>query len=321
MSMSEAIIERQRLREETAPLRARILDELAQLPWDGLRYSHTIPGLSLYRVVEPAGPFSAVYEPSLSLIVQGSKRVHVGNQTLVYDESCFFLTALGLPATGQICEASLDEPYVAASLRLDLEKLRRIIADNDLHPADAPERDLVGVAVGAATPLLFDAFLRLISLANAPGDIPFLANHIHNEILYRLLTGEQGARLRRFALAGTNSNRVARAIAWLKENYTRPLRVEELAVIANMGVSTLHHHFRAMTAMSPLQFQKHLRLHHARELMLSQSLDAATAALRVGYESPTQFSREYRRAFGHPPLRDIKTILNSNDAAKGDSVG
>ncbi|AFL50883.1 AraC-like DNA-binding protein [Sinorhizobium fredii] len=321
MSEAKAIIERQRLREETAPLRARILDELAQLQWDGLRYSHTVPELSLYRVVEPAGPFSAVYEPSLSLIIKGSKRVHVGNQTLVYDDSCFFLTALGLPATGQICEASLDEPYVAASLRLDLERLRRIIADHDLHPTEAPERDLVGVAVGAATPALFDAFLRLISLANAPADIPFLASHIHNEILYRLLTGEQGARLRRFALAGTNSNRVARAIAWLKENYTQPLRVEELAEIANMGVSTLHHHFRAMTAMSPLQFQKHLRLHHARELMLSQSLDAATAALRVGYESPTQFSREYRRAFGHPPLRDIRAILNSSDSTKRDSVG
>nr|WP_132077021.1 AraC family transcriptional regulator [Sinorhizobium americanum] len=321
MPMSDAINERQRLREETAPLRRRILDELTQLPWDGLRYSHTVPGLSLYRVVEPAGPFSAVYEPSLSLIVQGSKRVHVGDQTLVYDESCFFLTALGLPATGQICEASLDEPYVAASLRLDLEKLRRIITDHDLHPTEPPERDLVGVVVGDATPALFDAFLRLISLAKAPADIPFLSNHIHNEILYRLLTGEQGARLRRFALAGTNSNRVAKAIAWLKQNYARPLRVEELAEIANMGVSTLHHHFRAMTAMSPLQFQKHLRLHHARELMLAESLDATTAALRVGYESPTQFSREYRRAFGHPPLRDIKAILNSNDAAKRDSIG
>lgn len=150
----------------------------------------------------------------------------------------------------------------------DLEKLRRIIADHDVHSREAPDRGL-GVAIGAGTPELFDALLRLISLANAPEHIPFLAGHIENEILYRLLTSEQGPQLRRFALAGTNSNRVAKAIAWLKENYARLLRVEELAEIANMGVSTLHHHFRAMTAMSPLQFQKHLRLHHARELMLA----------------------------------------------------
>ncbi|MDK1377398.1 MULTISPECIES: AraC family transcriptional regulator [unclassified Sinorhizobium] len=317
--MSEANMHKRDLRQETAPLRAQILDRLSQLPWDGVRYSHSIPGLVLYRVTGPTGPFSSVSEPSLSLILKGSKRVKVGNETLLYDESCFFVTAIGLPMTGQICEASEGEPYVAATLRLDLEKLRRIITDYDIQPTDMPERDL-GVVVGAATPELFDALLRLISLVNSPADIPFLANHVQNEILYRLLTGEQGARLRRFALTGTNSNRVAKAVAWLKENYARPLRIEELAEVANMGVSTLHHHFRAMTAMSPLQFQKHLRLHHARELMLSQSLDAATAATRVGYESPTQFSREYRRAFGHPPIRDIRSILNSSEANRRDSI-
>jgi len=306
--------------DQTAAIRSRILDLLTHLPWDGINFTHQIPGLSLYRVVEPAGPFSTVYEPSLSLIIKGSKRLSVGGETLVYGESCFFLTAIGLPMTGQICDASKAEPYVAAMLRLNLEALRRLIAENGLHPTDFSDRDR-GIVVGAATPELFDAFWRLISLANSPDDIPFMANHIQNEIYYRLLTGEQGARLRRFVLAGTNSNRVAKAVSWLKENYTAPLRVEALAEIANMGVSTLHHHFRAMTAMSPLQFQKHLRLHHARELMLSGSLDATTAALRVGYESPTQFSREYRRMFGHPPLRDVKAILNSDDSSRRSSVG
>ncbi|MGH0219360.1 AraC family transcriptional regulator N-terminal domain-containing protein [Sinorhizobium meliloti] len=318
--MSTIMFPQKDLREETAALRAQILDRLSKLPWDGLSFVHPVPGLSLYRIVEPAGPFSSVYEPSLSFIIKGSKNVRVGNETLVYDEGCFFLTAIGVPVTAQICAASEGEPYVAAALRLDMEKVRRIIADHDIHPTDIPERDL-GVAVGTATRELFDALFRLISLASSPADIPFLAGHIQNEILYRLLTGEQGARLRRFALAGTNSNRVAKAVLWLKENYTKPLRVEELAEIANMGVSTLHHHFRAMTAMSPLQFQKHLRLHHARELMLSKSLDAATAALQVGYESPTQFNREYRRAFGHPPLRDIRAILNSNDSTRRNSAG
>ena len=198
--------------DQTAAIRLRILDLLTQLPWDGISYKHEIPGLSLYRIVEPAGPFSTVYEPSLSLIIQGSKRVSVGDEILVYNESSFFLTAIGLPMTGQICQASAVEPYVAAMLRLNLESLRRLIADHDLHPTNISDRDR-GVVVGAATPELFDAFLRLISLANSPKDIPFLANHIQNEILYRLLTGEQGARLRRFALAGTNSNRVAKAVA------------------------------------------------------------------------------------------------------------
>ncbi|OWZ88968.1 AraC family transcriptional regulator [Sinorhizobium sp. LM21] len=319
-SKEEIVSDEEDLKAQIAATRSRILGVLSQLPWDGVSFMHDIPGLSLYRVVEPAGPFFHLYEPSLSLIIGGSKRVRIGDETLVYDETRFFLTTIGLPMTGQICEATKTEPYVAARLRLDLEALRRFIANHDLHPTEMSDRDR-GVVVGTVTPELYDAFWRLISLVNSPNDIPFMADHIQNEIYYRLLTGEQGARLRRVAFAGTNSNRVAKAVAWLKENYTMPLRVEALADMANMGVSTLHHHFRAMTTMSPLQFQKHLRLHHARELMLSGSLDAATAALRVGYESPTQFSREYRRMFGHPPLRDVKAILNSGDSASRGSVG
>ena len=320
--MEKILRDQDEFQAQASAIRIRILDVLAQLPWDGLRFKHEIPGLSLYSVVEPIGPFFTLYEPSLSIIIKGSKRVSVGDKTLVYDESCFFLTPIGLPMTGQICEASKSEPYVAAMLRLDLEALRRLIVNYELHPPVSSDRDQDrGVVVGRATPELFDAFLRLISLANSPDDMPFMAAHIQDEIFYRLLTSEQGARLRRYALAGTNSNRVAKAVAWLKENYVLPLRLDELAEIANMGVSTLHHHFRAMTAMSPLQFQKHLRLHHARELMLSGSLDAATAALRVGYESPTQFNREYRRMFGHPPLRDVKAILNSDQPNRRNSVG
>ncbi len=314
------MLDSETIQARTAATRLRILDVLSRLPWDGVTFRHEIPGLTLYRIVETTGPFSTVYEPSLSLIIKGSKRLSVGDERLVYDESCFFLTTIGLPMTGQICEVSKAEPYVAAKLRLDLEALRRLITTHDLYPTNSSERDR-GIVVGRATPELFDALWRLILLVDSPSDIPFMANHIQNEILYRLLTGEQGGRLRRFALAGTNSNRVAKAVAWLKENYAMPLRVEALAEMANMGVSTLHHHFRAVTAMSPLQFQKHLRLHHARELMLSGSLDAASAALKVGYESPTQFSREYRRMFGHPPLRDVKAILNSDGASRRGAVG
>jgi len=314
MSVCEALL------AQTCPIRERILEVISRLPWDGLNVRHRIPGLSLYRIVEPAGPFSSVYEPSLSLIIKGSKSVEVGDETIVYDESAFFLTAIGMPMKGRIRVASVEEPYVAAMLRLNLDMMRRLIVDHNLQPADLANRDR-GVAVGAATPELFDAFLRLISLENSPDDLPFMVGHIQNEIFYRLLTGDQGARLRRFVLSGTNSNRVAKAVAWVKDNYTIQLRIDELAEIAGMGVSTLHHQFRAMTGMSPLQFQKHLRLHHARELMAAGSIDVATAALTVGYESPTQFSREYRRMFGHPPLRDMKVIMSADIAIRAGSVG
>ena len=293
--------------QHTMPVRQRIVAECELLDWQGPAFETGVPGLTLYRVTEPGQPFSSIYEPSVSLIIRGRKRVAVGAAILDYGESNFLLTSIDLPTTVQILEASDAEPYYAALLRLDLERLRNIIVQHDVRPGAPPQGEM-GIAVGTATTELFDALARLVGLMKTPRDIPFLATHIHEEILYRLLSGEQGEYLRRIALSGTQTNRVAKAIAWLKQNYMAPLRVEQLAEIARMGVSTLHHHFRAMTAMSPLQYQKHLRLHHARELMLSEAADAATAAFRVGYESATQFSREYRRMFGAPPMRHIKAI-------------
>jgi len=293
--------------EHTLPVRQRILADCERLDWRAPSLETGVPGLTLYRVTEPSAPFSSIYEPSVSLIIRGRKRVVVGAEILDYDASNFLLTAIDLPTTVQILDASDAEPYYAALLRLDLECLRRIIVQHDVRACE-PQRGGMAIAVGTATTGLFDALARLIGLMDTPRDIPFLAMHIHEEILYRLLSGEQGEYLRRIALSGTQTNRVAKAISWLKQNYMAPLRVEQLAGIARMGVSTLHHHFRAMTAMSPLQYQKHLRLHHARELMLSEAADAATAAFRVGYESATQFNREYRRMFGAPPKRHIKSI-------------
>ena len=298
--------------EQSAPVRQRIVAACDLLDWPATAFETGIPGLTLFRVTEPTPPFSSIYEPSISLIIRGSKRVYVGDAVLDYDESSFFLTAIDLPTTAQILQASDAEPYYGALLRLDLERLRHIIVQHDLQAASRPPGEMA-MAVGPATAEMFDALARLVALLQAPRDIAFLAPHIHEEILYRLLSGEQGEYLRRIALAGTQANRVAKAISWLKQNYMAPLRMEQLADIARMGVSTLHHHFRAMTAMSPLQYQKHLRLHHARELMLGESVDAATAAFRVGYESATQFSREYRRMFGAPPMRHIKAIQQLGD--------
>lgn len=282
-------------------------DILARLTPEHPDRAARITGFAIYRVTETAGPMCGLYEPSLSVIIQGAKRLHIGDETLVYDEKHFLLTAVGLPILAQIEAATPERPYYCLALRIDLAKVREIIAEIGPQPVSGAEVGL-SMALGTATAELFDAFRRLIALLDQPHHIPFLADQIEREIYYRLLTGDQGARLRRYALAGSQSSRVARAVEWLKQNYTQPLRVEDLADIAAMGVSTLHHHFRAMTAMSPLQFQKHLRLNQARMLMLGDNLDAATAALRVGYESPTQFNREYRRLFGAPPMRDIKTL-------------
>ena len=301
--------------EQTMFVRQRIVAACERLDWRAPALETGIPGLTLFRITEPTAPFSSIYEPSVSLIIRGRKRVYVGEAMLDYDESRFLLTAIDLPTTAQILEASEAQPYYAALLRLDLERLRHIIVQHDMRAAARPPGEMA-IALGPATVELFDALARLIGLVDAPRDIPFLAMHIHEEILYRLLSGEQGEYLRRIALSGTQANRVAKAISWLKQNYMAPLRVEQLAEIARMGVSTLHHHFRAMTAMSPLQYQKHLRLHHARELMLSEAADAATAAFRVGYESATQFSREYRRMFGAPPMRHIKAIQQLNSVER-----
>lgn len=294
--------------EQTAHLRAELTAKLARWTSDGTETSTPISGLTMYHLSAPDTPIASVVEPRLAVVVQGKKRVVVGEEVYLYDKSRYLLTSVDLPVLAQVIEA----PYFCLTLKLDLPLIRQLIADFDLQLPDniPPSR---GMVTAPATVELFAAFSRLVDLLDTPGDIPALAGLIKREIFYRLLVGEQGARLRQIALSGTQSNRVAKAIIWLRQNYTKPLRVEELAESANMGVSTLHHHFRAMTAMSPLQYQKQLRLHEARRLMLDEGLAASTAALRVGYESPSQFNREYRRLFGHPPLRDIKGLQLAAD--------
>jgi len=206
----------------------------------------------------------------------------------------------------QIITASEDVPLLSLLLKLDLAVVREILSLEEFHtPEDSSQGR--GVAIGKTTVELLSACSRLMDLLGAPEDIPFLGNTIQREIVYRLLRGPQGERLRAIATLGNQSQRTAKAIAWLRANYAKPLRVDELAAVARMGMSTLHHHFRALTAMSPLQYQKQLRLVAARERMLVEGLDAASAAFEVGYESTSQFSREYRRFFGQPPMRDIKT--------------
>jgi transcriptional regulator GlxA family with amidase domain len=201
-------------------------------------------------------------------------------------------------------------------LNLDQREISQLMVDSNLPPP-RPQQSSRGMATGEVTVQLLTAFHRLIELLDEPKDIPILAPTIQREILYRLLVGDQGARLRQMASAGSQSQQIARAIYWLKSNFTQPLRIDHLATQVNMSTSTFHHHFRALTAMSPLQYQKWLRLNEARRLMLAENQDATTAAFQVGYESPSQFSREYSRLFGDPPLRDITNLrqMTANEMA------
>ena len=271
------------------------------------RFVTAIPGLTLYRQDEPSQPTSIMYEPRICVIAQGAKRVLLGDDTYVYDARHFLITSVYLPTFVQIIKASREKPCLGLILKLDQREMSQLMVDSHLPPP-RPQPSSRGMATGEVTPPLLTAFQRLIDLLDEPKDIPILAPIIQREIFYRLLVGDQGTRLRQMASAGSQSQQIARAIDWLKGNFTQPLRIDDLATHVHMSTSTFHHHFRALTAMSPLQFQKWLRLNEARRLMLSEHLDATTAALQVGYESPSQFSREYGRLFGAPPLRDIANL-------------
>ncbi|HBG07994.1 MAG: AraC family transcriptional regulator [Geobacteraceae bacterium GWC2_58_44] len=285
---------------------------IARWTENGEQHVTAVPGLSLYRRDQPTEPISGMYEPSICLVAQGAKRVLLGDDRYLYDAHHYLITSVHLPTVVQIVEASPERPYLGLKLKLDQREISQLMVDSNLPPPPA-QRSERGMATGEVTLPLLGAFQRLIDLFADQQDIPILAPIIQREIIYRLLQGDQGTRLRQIALAGS-SQQIAQAIDWLKTNFTRPLRIDELAAQARMSSSTFHHHFRSMTALSPVQFQKQLRLQEARRLMLTQHLDAATAAFHVGYESPSQFSREYNRMFGAPPLRDITTLRQVSSA-------
>ncbi len=293
---------------------------IARWAEQGEMLATAIPGLSLFRREEPTEPITGMYEPSICLVAQGAKRVLLGEDTYVYDAHHYLLTAVHLPTVVQIIEASRERPYLGLRLKFDQRELSKLMADSHL-PLPKRQQSSRGMATGEVFLPLLNALQRLVDLLAAPKDIPILAPIIEREITYRLLVGDQGARLRQIASAGSQSNQVARAIDWLKDNFAQPLRIGDLAAHVRMSTSTFHHHFRAMTALSPLQFQKQLRLQEARRLMLTEYVDAGTAAFQVGYESPSQFSREYSRMFGASPSRDVASLRQSAISGIGDSDG
>lgn len=269
--------------------------------------SDLVPGLTLHRWETPTEQTSYMLAPSICLIGQGRKRVMLGEDIFEYDAHQFLITSIDLPVVSNIIEATPDQPYLGLTLDLDIRSMAQLILNTEM-PSPRPPSDRRGIAVSQVSDPLLDAFRRLLDLIDSPNDVAALAPLIKQEILYRLLMGEQGPRLRQITSSESHSYQIAKAIDWLKNNFQQPCKVEDLAKRAGLSSSAFHNHFRNMTAMSPLQFQKRMRLNEARRLMLIERMDAGSAAFEVGYESPSQFSREYARHFGMPPARDIKGL-------------
>ena len=279
---------------------------LQRLPESG-RIPTAVDGLMLSRKDEANVSESCFYRPTIGVVIQGAKRSLIGNEEHHYGGGYCMVAGVDLPSVSHITAASKEEPFLAVSIKLD-RYLATQLAAEVAPPPKSGAASHRGIAIAEVTPEVLDAFLRLVDLLDNPERIPILAPMIIREIHYHLLAGPQGWCLRLVSTLGTQSNQIAQAISWLRDNYKEPLQIEALAKRVNMAESTFHRHFREMTTLSPLQFQKRLRLYEAQRLMLTDDNDAATAALAVGYESATQFSREYKREFGEPPHRDVNRM-------------
>lgn len=284
--------------------------ELAQrigraLPLDGT--ADPLPGLSFARSSSPTDRVHGVSVPSLCVIAQGAKEVALGDRHYRYDPEHYMLFTVELPLTGRVVAASNDHPYLSMKLELDESLVGSVMIEAGL--ATPPNNsDAKAIVISPFDNGLLDAVVRLIRLIDSPGEARVLLPLIKREIVYRLLIGEQGSRLRNLPRLGGNSDRIAQAVEKLRKNFDQPLRIENLAQDLGMSSSGFHHHFKAVTDMSPLQFQKQLRLQEARRLMLGESLDAASAGYRVGYDDASHFSRDYKKLFGNSPVRDVERL-------------
>lgn len=286
-------------REELVERLARVVRE------DGT--VQTLQGLHLSRSSLPLAPVHSVVEPSVCVIAQGSKEVLLGESRYRYDPSQYLLTTVELPRVSQVLEASKERPYLSLRLELAPTLVSSVMVEAD-HTSLRAHTEARAIAVSPLDGNLLDAFVRLVRLQEDPTEAQVLLPLITREIIYRLLMGEQGARLRHLAMEGGYSSCIATAVKRLRQDFDQPLPIESLARELGMSISGLHHHFKAVTAMSPLQFQKRLRLQEARRLMLSEDLDAASAAYRVGYQDASHFNREYKSLFGIPPMRDVQRL-------------
>ncbi len=277
-----------------------------------------IPALRFFRSSRASEPVYSVYEPSLCVVVQGSKLVMLGQESYLYDPNSYLVASVHLPITGQVVEAAPEAPYLSLQLQFDMNQILEVI-----QASVTVERNKYvssrGLYINRMNDTLHDAVLRLVRLLDSPNDIPVLAPYAIREIVYRVLKDEQGAALKEFALIGSHAQRIAKVIKRMNRDFAMPLRIDELAVEAGMSASSLYYYFKEVTAMSPIQYQKLLRLQEARRLLYSTAIEAADAAFQVGYESPSHFSREYMRMYGHPPVKDIRRFRDELQTGKASS--
>ena len=283
---------------------AQAISKFAQTDGD---YTTAVPALTLHRRSAPTQPLHCIYTLGLGVIAQGAKQVMLGDEVVDYSPGRSMLTTIDLPVVSHVTQASIRKPFLGLLLTLDVRQIVQMASELDL-PRPSRERAFRPVSIERLDKALLDALVRLVELLDEPALVPRLAPLVQQEITVRLLTGRYGPQLRQLVAVGSPSQQIAKAVAWLKQNFTQALQVDDLAARTHMSPSTFRQHFRAITGMSPLQFQKQLRLQEARQLMLNQSLDAGNAGGLVGYESASQFSREYSRLFGAPPQRDIRRM-------------
>jgi AraC-like DNA-binding protein len=301
--------------------RAELVERIAQAVRDDGRVE-PLNGLYLFRASSPTEHLHSVYTPAFCVIAQGSKEVFLGEERYQYDPAHYLLTTVELPVVSQIREASKEQPYLSFRLQLDPALVGSVLVDADL-PSPHGEGEVKAIDVSPLDASLLDAVVRLIRLLESPTDARVLAPPVTREIIYRLLLGAQGARLRHIAVLGGDTHRIAKVVDLLRKDFKEPLRVESIAQELGMSISGLYHQFKAVTAMSPLQFQKRLRLQEARRLMLGEHLDAASAGSRVGYDDAAHFNREYKSLFGLPPVRDVERLRQAasrstlREAARG----
>ena len=273
-----------------------------------------LPGVSVVRSPAPTGPVGVMVEPTLAVVAQGVKKTALNGRTFTYGAGQFLVVSVELPVLGQVTGASADEPFLGVVLTLRPERIATLLLETAPAATARPgavDATPAGIAVSDASPALLDAIARLLGLLDAPDDAAALATGVEREILWRLITGPQGGTVRQTGLADSQLAHVARAIRWIRSHYNETLRVEELATLATMSASSFHRHFRAVTSMTPIQFQKQIRLHEARARLLAEPDDVTGVGFAVGYNSPSQFSREYRRMFGKAPSHDARALRDA----------
>lgn len=275
------------------------------MPNDGVQ--EPMEGLTLLRTSRTTETIHAVLKPSLCIIAQGSKEIYLGEERFKYEPCSFLLATMAAPVIGRVLEASEETPYLAIAISLDATLISSVLLETKQKLKNNQE-DSKGIVVSPLDTTLFDTVLRLLRLLNSPSDVHILFPHILKEIIYRLLSGAQGHKLMNMTVLGGHSNRILNAIGLIRHNFSGSLQVKDIAAQVGMSVSSFHHHFKEVTAMSPLQFQKTLRLQEARHLMLGGNLDAAHAGFKVGYEDASHFNRDYKRLFGLPPMKDIERL-------------